>query len=164
MRGVIHMISKFAPMGVLLAAIISSSATAQTALDATPQDSFKYLSAAAEAQLLNKPGPGPIVSMLSDHEYYLSEIVTRKVDGQVEVHQHWIDFMTVLSGTATLTYGDVYTGAKQTAPGEMRGGTIVKGKTINLHPGDYVEIPAGTAHLMTSPAGDFRYLVVKVRI
>ena len=104
------------------------------------------------------------MSLLSDHEYYFSEIVARSADGEVEVHHHWIDFVTVLSGEATLTYGGAVAGAKETTPGEMRGGTIAGGKTIALHRGDYLEIPADMPHLMTAPKHNFSYLIVKVRV
>ena len=144
--------------------LLSMASLAQTPLSATPADSFKYLSAKDEAALLNKPGPGPFVSVLSDHEYYLSEIAARNTDGEVELHKHWIDFMSVLSGDVTLTYGGTLTGAKEVAPGELRGGTIAGGKTIRLHPGDYLEIPAGVPHLMTAPKNNFRYLIVKARV
>jgi mannose-6-phosphate isomerase-like protein (cupin superfamily) len=149
---------------VLAASLLSIAASAQTARNATPQDSFQYLSAKDALALVDKPGPAPVLSLLSDHEYYFSEVVSRKSDGQVELHQHWIDFMTILSGDVTLTYGGTLAGAKETAPGEMRGGTISGGKTIALHRGDYLEIPAGVPHLMTAPQHNFTYLIVKVRV
>ncbi|HTW33949.1 MAG TPA: hypothetical protein VMD53_04965 [Rhizomicrobium sp.] len=144
--------------------LLSMAAAAQTARNATPQDDFRYLSAGDAAALVNKPGPAPVVSLLSDHEYYFSEIVARSADGQVEIHHHWIDFITVLSGEATLTYGGTVAGAKETAPGELRGGTIAGGKTVTLHRGDYLEIPADMPHLMTGPKHNFSYLIVKVRV
>ena len=158
------MIRNIALLTAAFAGLLSAAAPAQPARNATPPDDFKYLSAGDAAALLSKPGPAPVVSMLSDHEYYFSEIVARSVDGEVEVHRHWIDFVTVLSGEATLTVGGTVAGAKETAPGEMRGGTIAGGKTIALHRGDYFEIPADVPHLMTGPKHNFSYLVVKVRV
>jgi mannose-6-phosphate isomerase-like protein (cupin superfamily) len=72
--------------------------------------------------------------------------------------------MTIVSGDVTLTYGGTLSGAKETTPGELRGGTISGGKTIVLHRGDYLEIPAGVPHLMTAPQHNFTYLIVKVRV
>jgi quercetin dioxygenase-like cupin family protein len=148
----------------VVACVFSAAALAQIPRSATPADDFRYLSLTDTARLLDKPGPAPVVSLLSDHEYYFSEVVSRTSDGVVEVHNHWIDFTTVLSGEATLTYGGAVAGAKETAPGEWRGGTITGGETVTLHPGDYFEIPADTPHLMTGPKHHFRYLVVKVRV
>jgi len=144
--------------------VVSVVAVAQTPRSATQPDDFQYLSAADTARLLDKPGPAPVLSLLSDHENYLSEVVARTTDGVVEVHKHWIDFTTILSGEATLTYGGAVSGAKETTPGEWRGGTITGGKSITLHPGDYFEIPADMPHLMTAPKHGLRYLVVKVRV
>ncbi|HUO94544.1 MAG TPA: hypothetical protein VMU22_16580 [Rhizomicrobium sp.] len=158
------MLHKIAVSLAVVGCVLSLAASAQTPRNATPADDFQYLSAADSARLLDKPGPAPVVSLLSDHEYYLSEVVARTTDGVVEVHHHWIDFTTILSGEATLTYGGAVTGAKETAPGELRGGKIAGGKTITLHAGDYFEIPAGMAHLMTAPKHNFRYLIVKVRV
>jgi|SRR5271155_3600189 len=158
------MIRHIALLAAAFAGLLTAVSAAQTARNATPQDDFKYLSAGDAAALVNKPGPAPVVSLLSDHEYYFSEVVARSTDGEVEVHHHWIDFVTVLSGEATLTVGGTVAGAKETAPGEMRGGVITGGKTIALHRGDYLEIPADMPHLMTGPKHNFSYLVVKVRV
>jgi mannose-6-phosphate isomerase-like protein (cupin superfamily) len=158
------MIRNIALLTAAFAGLLSVAAAAQTTRNATPPDDFKYLSAGDAAALVNKPGPAPVVSLLSDHEYYFSEVVARSADGEVEVHHHWIDFVTILSGEATLTYGGVVAGAKETTPGEMRGGTIAGGKTIALHRGDYLEIPADMPHLMTGPKHNFSYLIVKVRV
>lgn len=158
------MIRDIALLTVAFAGLLTAVSVAQTARNATPADDFKYLSAGDAAALVNKPGPAPVVSLLSDHEYYFSEVVARSTDGQVEVHHHWIDFITVLAGEATLTYGGTVAGAKETTPGEMRGGTIAGGKTIALHRGDYLEIPADMPHLMTAPKHNFSYLIVKVRV
>jgi len=157
------MVRKFALACILVGSFLSAAA-AQTARNATPEDGFQYLSAKDAVALVNKPGPGPVLSLLSDHENYFSEVVARKTDGQVELHQHWIDFMTIVSGDVTLTYGGTLAGAKETAPGELRGGAISGGKTVVLHRGDYLEIPAGVPHLMTAPQHNFTYLIVKVRV
>jgi hypothetical protein len=158
------MIRHIALLTVAFAGLLSATVGAQTARNATPADDFKYLSASDAIGLVNKPGPAPVVSLLSDHEYYFSEVVSRTTDGEVEVHRHWIDFVTILSGDATLTYGGTVAGAKETTSGEMRGGTIAGGKTIALHRGDYLEIPADMPHLMTGPKHNFSYLIVKVRV
>lgn len=158
------MIRTAACLSAMFACIFAVQALAQTPRSATPPDDFRYLPLSDAARLVDKPGPAPVVSMLSDHEYYFSEVVARTTDGVVEVHNHWIDFMTVLTGEATLTYGGTVTGARETAPGEWRGGTIANGRTITLHPGDYLEIPADMPHLMAGPKHSFRYLVVKVRV
>jgi mannose-6-phosphate isomerase-like protein (cupin superfamily) len=149
---------------VCVLSLLTSASYVRAAPSAVPGDTFTYLSRQDATKRLDKPGPKPVVSVLSSHEYYLSEIAARTQDGEVEVHEHWIDFMSILSGEVTLTYGGAAAGQRATEPGEMRGGRIVGGKQIKLHAGDYVEIPAGMPHLMTGPRGGFRYLIIKVRV
>lgn len=149
---------------MLAALLLATPALAQTAVRATPPDGLKHLSAAEIAGLLNKPanGPNPIAAFVSDHENYYIEYVTRIADGEVEVHPHWIDYMSVQSGEAVLTTGGTVTGARDTGAGEMRGGTQAGGTAITMKPGDYVAVPAGMPHLMT-PKGKITYLIFKVR-
>jgi mannose-6-phosphate isomerase-like protein (cupin superfamily) len=146
----------------LAALLLATPALAQ--VRATAPDGFKHLGAAEIAGLLNKPanGPNPISSFVSDHENYFIEYVTRVADGEVELHPHWIDYMSVQSGEATLTTGGTVTGARDTGAGEMRGGTQAGGNTITMKPGDYVAVPAGLPHRMT-PKGKITYLIFKVR-
>lgn len=150
---------------LLLASAFALAATAAFAqVRNTAPDGFKYLSAAEIAALMNKPanGPNPIASFVSDHENYYIEYVTRLNPGEVEVHPHWADYMSVQSGEATLTTGGSVTGNRDTGQGEMRGGTLAGGSTITLKPGDFVAVPAGLPHLM-NPKGKVTYLIFKVR-
>jgi hypothetical protein len=55
-----------------------------------------------------------------------------------------------------------FEGAKEIAPNELRGGTIVGGRTFELSPGDVLWIPAGMGHQVVVPkGGSFDYLAVK---
>lgn len=146
----------------LAALLLATPALAQ--VRATAPDGFRHLGADEIAGLLNKPanGPNPIAAFVSDHENYYIEYVTRVADGEVEVHPHWIDYMSVQSGEAVLTTGGTVTGGRDTGAGEMRGGTQAGGTTTVLKPGDYVAVPAGLPHVMT-PKGKITYLIFKVR-
>ena len=133
---------------------------------AAPLASFTYLSAKDIEARVGHPGPNGavVVSMIDNHEYYFSEVASRTSDGAVEQHDHWIDFITVLSGEATLAIGGVLTGNTLDAAGESHGGMQAGARILALHSGDYVQIPAGTPHRMSAPKDGFRYLVVKVRV
>ena len=147
---------------LLVCALATLPAMAQ--VRATAPDGFKHLSAADIAGLLNKPADGanPIAAFVSDHENYFIEYVTRVNPGEVEIHPHWADYMSIQSGEATLTTGGTVSGNRDTGQGEMRGGTQAGGTTITLKPGDYVAVPAGMPHLM-NPKGKVTYLIFKVR-
>lgn len=150
---------------LLASAFALVAVTASAQVRNTPTDGFKYLSAADIAAQLNKPanGPAPIAAFVSDHENYYIEYVTRVNPGEVEIHPHWIDYMSVQSGEATLTTGGTVTGNRDTGEGEMRGGTQAGGKTITLKTGDFVAVPAGMPHLMNPRGGKFTYMILKVR-
>jgi mannose-6-phosphate isomerase-like protein (cupin superfamily) len=89
-------------------------------------------------------------------------VVRRDLPGEVEVHAVLNDVGIVQAGTATLLVGGRVEGGRDTAPGEMRGGTIIGGRSEALHPGDAFWIPAGIPHQLIVPRGSsFTYVVVK---
>jgi quercetin dioxygenase-like cupin family protein len=146
--------------------LFASAALAQApAMHAAPAEAFKYMTAKEVTALTDKPGPGARTDIVSDHENYFVEYVTRSDTGNVvEVHAHWTDYFQFLSGDATLTYGGTVADAKESGPGEIRGGGIVGGKTQIVHAGDYVQIPPGTPHLLVPAAGGkVTYVVFKGR-
>ena len=89
-------------------------------------------------------------------------IVRRDAAGEVEVHDKVNDEFVVQSGHASVRVGGKVEGARQTAPGEWRGGVITGGKLHALGPGDVLWIPAGSPHQVLAPkSGPFLYLAVK---
>ena len=145
--------------GLLLVGLAGLAATAAVAAE-TGQG--VYASAAQIAALVAKtkdgvataPVPaGPGTTILAAH---------RTADGQVEVHMKLNDELIVQSGHATELVGGTVSGAKETAPGEWRGGKIAGARAYALGPGDALWIPAGTPHQTVLPkGGDFRYLAFK---
>ncbi len=132
---------------------------------AAPPDDFKFLAARDVAALTGQPGAGPHTSDLGDHENYFVEYATRNDSGNLaEIHSHWTHYVTVLSGEAVLTYGGTVMNPKDTGPGQIRGSGITGGKTMTVHAGDYVQIPAGMPHLFHPPkGGSFHYVVFNAR-
>ncbi|HEX3753546.1 MAG TPA: hypothetical protein VHV26_00585 [Rhizomicrobium sp.] len=158
------MISKILPAAAGMLALSVSAALAQAAGGhAAPPEPFIYHSDGDLQGMTSKPTLGPVLSVLSDHENYFVEVVGRTKSGEPEFHSHWIDYIIVQHGEGTLTYGGTDTGA--TGHGEMRGGTINGGKSMDLHPGDYFEMPAGVWHQISLKPGTtaFRYMVIKIR-
>ncbi|MEP6617839.1 MAG: hypothetical protein ABJE47_00940 [bacterium] len=94
---------------------------------------------------------------------YTYAVTHRDSTGGVEMHADWTDVFVVESGTATMLTGGVLEGAKESSPGEWRGGTPKGATRAPLHPGDVVIIPAGTPHQMQLAAGErISYLAFKV--
>ena len=147
-------------------ALLTSSAVAQTSLRNLPAEGFKYLSAKDVDALTDKPGPGAHTACPVDHENYYVEYAQRTEQGnEPEVHTHWSHYIQVISGEATLIYGGTVANAKETSPGQIRGSAIVGGTTMTVHPGDFLQIPAGMPHEFLPAAGTkFHYVVFNTRV
>jgi mannose-6-phosphate isomerase-like protein (cupin superfamily) len=66
--------------------------------------------------------------------------------GEAEYHEHTNHIFIMVDGEATLITGGKMIGAKQTAPGQMRGPSLEGGETFHLSKGDVITIPAKTPH------------------
>lgn len=148
------------------AALLAPAAFAQTAPHALPPEGFKYLSAGDVEALTDKPGPGAKTAFPVDHENYFVEYAQRSDQGnEPEVHTHWTHYIHVLSGEATLIYGGTVSKPRETSPGQIRGEAIVGGKSMTVHAGDFLQIPAGMPHEFSgiAPGTKFRYVVFNTR-
>lgn len=148
----------------LLAAV---PALAQTPVRSLPPDGYRFLPAGEIDREISKPEPGRVYGALiiNDHENYYQEFVKRLDHGNsVELHPHWVDQITIISGEGVLTFGGTVTGGTTAPSGELRGGTQVGATTQALHPGDFVLIPAGAAHKFdAAPGKSLTYVVAKAR-
>jgi mannose-6-phosphate isomerase-like protein (cupin superfamily) len=156
-------------MRLLIAAalLLATPALAQTPLRAAPPDGFKFMSQAEIDKLVSAPEPGRVygATFMNDHENYFVEFVKRLDHGNaVELHPHWIDQITIVSGEGVLTYGGTVSNGTVAPNGEVRGGTQTGAQTRKLGPGDFVLIPAGLAHLFNAaPGKTLSYVVYKAR-
>jgi mannose-6-phosphate isomerase-like protein (cupin superfamily) len=156
-------------MRLLIAAalLLATPVLAQTPLRATAPDGFKFMSQAEIDKLVSTPEPGRVygATFMNDHENYYVEFVKRLDHGNmVELHPHWIDQITILSGEGVVTYGGSITGGNVGAGGEVRGGTQVGAQTRKLGPGDFILIPAGLPHTFdAAPGKTLSYVVYKAR-
>jgi mannose-6-phosphate isomerase-like protein (cupin superfamily) len=124
---------------------------------------FKYISAADAKAMVEAPvngkGPGNIADG-PDFKLTLSE---RNKPGKVEQHADWNDELIIQEGDVLLNYGGTSVNAKETGPGETLGDSISGGKSVLMHAGDMVVIPAGTPHQMLIQTPTMRYIVFKTR-
>jgi len=143
-------------------AFLSAPASAQTGHTA-PRDTFRVIGDAELAKLSS--GKTPLVlSTLVDHENHYVLVAGRSGPGEVEIHEHWIDYMVIQQGEADFTSGGTASGMHDTGPGEKRGGSITGGTVVSLKRGDFVVVPAGQPHLtMIKGSGPFRAVLVKLR-
>ena len=140
-------------------------APAPPTLRGTPTEAYKYLSTDEIARLAFRPGPVNS-TVVSDHESYFIEFVKRGDSGNsTEAHMHWYDYITVLAGEGTITYGGTVANPNVANPEEPRGVTPMTGGTVQrLRPGDYLVIPPGLWHSFSAtPGNTFNYVIFKQR-
>jgi mannose-6-phosphate isomerase-like protein (cupin superfamily) len=96
---------------------------------------------------------------------YSFQVSQRTESGPIEIHDEWNDIFIVQEGQAVTLLGGTVTGAKTTAGGEHRGGTLTGARSQPLGPGDVLFIPAGAPHQTTLAPGaaPFRYIVFKTK-
>ena|SRR5438874_2802261 len=91
---------------IIAALLLAGPATAQ--IRATAPDGFKFMSQGEIDKLVSTPEPGRVygATFMNDHENYYVEFVKRLDHGNmVELHPHWVDQITILSGEGMVTYG-----------------------------------------------------------
>jgi quercetin dioxygenase-like cupin family protein len=86
----------------------------------------------------------------------------RDQPGGVEVHDHEMDVIYVVDGTATFVTGGKMVGGKNTRPGQWLGTDMTGGAAQRLVKGDVIVVPAGVAHWFKEVPGPISYYVVKV--
>ncbi len=154
---------------LLLAAApaFATPALAQASLRGTAPDGFKFMSHGEIDKAVSIPEPGRVygATFMNDHENYYVEFVKRLDHGNLaETHAHWVDHITILSGEGILVHGGTLSDAKESAPGEVRGGTMNGAATQAVHTGDYFQIPPGMPHkLDAAPGKSLSYVVFKAR-
>lgn len=155
-------LAAFAALALLTTAAI---AQAPATPHSQPAEGFKFMPSKEVGALTDKPGSGPKTAYPVDHENYYVEYATRSDAGnEAEVHAHWTHYINVLSGEAVLTYGGTVVSARDSGPGQVRGTAITGGKTVTVHAGDFVQIPAGMPHMFNPPkGGKFHYVVFNTR-
>jgi quercetin dioxygenase-like cupin family protein len=154
-------------MRLLIAAALLLATPALAQIRATAPDPYIFKSAKQIDALISKPEAGRAygATFMTDHENHYIEFVKRLDHGNsVELHPHWIDQITIISGEGTLTFGGKVEGGETAPNGELRGGTQVGATTQKLAPGDFVLIPAGAAHKFdAAPGKTITYVVAKAR-
>jgi glc operon protein GlcG len=100
--------------------------------------------------------------LLLDTSGYKIDAGRRVEPGDVEYHEHVVDVMHVVQGTATVLTGGEMRDAHEVAPGELRAPAVQGGERHELHEGDVLAIPNGVPHQFVDVSDPFLYFVVKV--
>jgi uncharacterized protein GlcG (DUF336 family) len=100
--------------------------------------------------------------LLLDTSAYKIDAGRREAPGEVEYHEHTVDVMHVLEGSATVVLGGEMRDVREVGPGELRAASVEGGEPRALQPGDVLAIPSGVPHQFVDVSNPFLYFVVKV--
>jgi uncharacterized protein GlcG (DUF336 family) len=100
--------------------------------------------------------------LLLDTSGYKIDAGRRAQPGEVEYHEHAVDVMHVVQGTATVLTGGEMRDAREVAPGELRAPSVDGATPHELSEGDVLAIPNGVPHQFVDVSDPFLYFVVKV--
>jgi uncharacterized protein GlcG (DUF336 family) len=100
--------------------------------------------------------------ILLDTKGYKLDAGRRRAPGEVEYHEHVVDVMHVVQGTATVVTGGEMVDPREVGPGELRASTVEGGERHALGDGDVLAIPSGVPHQFVEVSDPFLYFVVKV--
>jgi uncharacterized protein GlcG (DUF336 family) len=115
-----------------------------------------FFSAAAVAEKFREGG------LLLDEPAFKIDAGRREAPGEVEYHEHVVDVMHVVQGTATVVTGGEMQDVREVAPGELRAAAVAGGTRHELGEGDVLAIPSGVPHQFRDVSDPFLYFVVKV--
>jgi mannose-6-phosphate isomerase-like protein (cupin superfamily) len=105
-------------------------------------------------------GPKPPNSLATDGNFSMS-LRKREASSHVEKHMGWNEELVIQEGDILLNYGDMASNVRQIGPGEFNGDSITGGKSVLMHAGDIVIIPAGTWHEEVLRTPVMRYILFK---
>jgi uncharacterized protein GlcG (DUF336 family) len=126
------------------------------AVSAARTNGASYFPAAAVVRRFESGG------LLLDEPGYKIDAGRREGPGEVEYHEHTVDVMRVVEGTATVLVGGEMRDAREIGPGELRATAVDGGKRHELREGDVLAIPNRVPHQFVDVSDPFLYFVVKV--
>ena len=100
--------------------------------------------------------------LLLDTKGYKIDAGRRETPGEVEYHEHVVDVMHVLEGSAKVVTGGRMIEPRTVAPGEIRASRVDGGVPHELAAGDVLAIENGVPHQFLEVSDPFLYFVVKV--
>jgi uncharacterized protein GlcG (DUF336 family)/mannose-6-phosphate isomerase-like protein (cupin superfamily) len=100
--------------------------------------------------------------LLLDAQRYKIDAGRRASAGEAEYHEHVVDVMRVVAGSATVVAGGELVDGREVGPGELRAPRIDGGTAHELSEGDVLAIPNGVPHQFVAASDPFLYFVVKV--
>jgi mannose-6-phosphate isomerase-like protein (cupin superfamily) len=139
--------------------LIALAVLAAMPVEAHGQVTFQHISASQAAQMVS----GSETPTIASDEKFSMSLHKRVVPGHVEKHMGWNEELVIQKGDVLLNYGDTASNAREMSPGEFNGDAITGGKSVMLHAGDIVILPAGLWHQQIPKGPVMRYVLFKTK-
>ncbi len=136
--------------------LVSLLAAAPAQADVT----FRHITAEEAARAVSGK---TLTSAIADGPQFSMSFHKRIEPSHVEKHMGWDEELVIQQGDVLLNTGEAASNARETAPGEFTGGAITGGKSVMLHAGDIVILPAGLWHQQLPKTPLMRYILFKTR-
>ncbi len=129
------------------------------AIPARADVTFKHITAEEAARAVAGKTASPIV----DGPQFNMSFHKRVESSHVEKHMGWDEELVIQEGDVQLNYGDTASNPREMSPGEFNADAVTGGKSLMLHAGDVVILPAGTWHHQVLKSPVMRYILFKTR-
>jgi mannose-6-phosphate isomerase-like protein (cupin superfamily) len=132
---------------------------ALTATPAAAQVTFKFIEAGDAAKMVFDPARAKEAANVAKSDGFSMALTKRTESSHVEKHMAYDEELVIQEGDVVLNYGGDGANARETRPGEWQADAIVNGKSVEMHPGDIVVIPANTWHEEVLKTPRMRYIL-----
>lgn len=150
-------------MRITHCAFVAAGLLALSSSLASADVTFKYIPAAEDAKVMAAPKTNTDADYIASSPVFRMSFGMRNKPGQAETHMDWNDELVIQDGDVALTYGGTAINSKERTPGEWLGDSIEGGKTVTMHAGDIVTIPAGMPHQMIISSPVMHYIIFKTK-
>ena len=140
-------------MAIVGAAILASA-------PARAEVTFKHITAKEAARAV---AGKTLASPIADGPGFRMSFHKRVESSHVEKHMGWDEELVIQEGDVLLNYGDRASNPREMSPGEFNADAVTGGKSLMLHAGYVVILPAGTWHHQVLKSPIMRYILFKTR-
>ena len=127
---------------------------------ANAQVTFKFIQADDAAKMVFDPARAKEAANVAKSDGFSLALTKRTESSHIEKHMAYDEELVIQEGDVVLTYGGNGVNAKETKPGEWNADSIAGGKSVEMHPGDIVVIPANTWHEQVLKSPRMRYVLI----
>ena len=121
---------------------------------------FRHITAEEAARAVSGK---TLTSAIADGPQFSMSFHKRIEPSHVEKHMGWDEELVIQQGDVLLNTGETASNAREMSPGEFNGDAVTGGKSVMLHAGDIVILPAGLWHQQIPQGSIMRYILFKTR-